>query len=79
MFSYYALAASALLSLINYLLLGWSINLDNFFEHSFEVWLACVVVFPIAGNLGYTLLEYRLGQRSLIDSLTENITWIPFL
>ncbi|KAI0294125.1 glycosyl transferase family group 2-domain-containing protein [Multifurca ochricompacta] len=78
MFSYYGLAASALLSLVNYLILGWSFNVDGFYEHSFEIWLACTVVFPGAGNLGYTLLEYRLGQRSLISSFIENITWIPF-
>ncbi|KAI0764208.1 glycosyl transferase family group 2-domain-containing protein [Trametes elegans] len=51
------LAASALLSVLNYLLL---------------------VVFPGAGNLGFTLLEYRLGQRNLFDGLIENVTWIPF-
>jgi hypothetical protein len=79
MFSYYGLAAAALLSLLNYLVLGLSFNVDSFYEHSFEIWLACTVVFPGAGNLGYTLLEYRLGQRSLVSSFLENITWVPFL
>jgi hypothetical protein len=79
MFSYYGLAVSALLSLLNYLVLGLSFNVDGFYEHSFEIWLACTVVFPGAGNLGYTLLEYRLGQRSLVSSFLENITWVPFL
>ena len=79
MFSYYGLAASALLSVLNYLILGLSFNVDGFYEHSFEIWLACTVVFPGAGNFGYTLLEYRLGQRSLASSFLENITWIPFL
>ncbi|KAI0246002.1 glycosyl transferase family group 2-domain-containing protein [Lactifluus subvellereus] len=78
MFSYYGLAASALLSLINYIILGLSFNVDGFYEHSFEIWLACTVVFPGAGNIGYTLLEYRLGQRSIAASFLENITWIPF-
>ena len=79
MFSYYGLAAATLLSLLNYLVLGLSFNTGGFYEHSFEIWLACTVVFPGAGNIGYTLLEYRLGQRSLISSFLENITWIPFL
>jgi hypothetical protein len=79
MFSYYALAGSAVLSFINYIILGWSFNIDHFYEHSFEVWLACIVTFPVAGNVGFTLLEYRLGQRSLLDSLVENVTWVPFL
>ena len=64
---------------MNYLLLGWSMTVDGFFLHSFEIWLACTVVFPGAGNLGFTMLEYRLGTRSLLDAVTENVTWIPFL
>jgi hypothetical protein len=79
MFSYYGLAGAALLSLLNYLILGLSYSVDGFYEHSFEIWLACAVVFPGAGSIGYTFLEYRLGQRSLVSSFIENITWIPFL
>jgi len=79
MFSYYGIAAGALLSLLNYFMLGLSFNVDGFYMHSFEIWLACTVVFPGAGNIGYTLLEYRLGQRSIVSSFLENITWIPFL
>ena len=73
------IAAGFGLSLMNYLLLGWAADVDGFYLHSFEVWLACMAVFPILGNLGFTLLEYRLGHRSLLDSALENITWVPFL
>ena len=73
------IAAGFALSLMNYLLLGWAADVDGFYLHSFEIWLACMVVFPGAGNLGYTLLEYRLGHRPLLDSLWENMTWVPFL
>lgn len=79
MFSYYGIAAAVTLSLLNYILLGFSFSVDGFYMHSFEIWLACTVVFPGAGNIGFTLLEYRLGTRSLMDSFLENITWIPFL
>lgn len=78
MFSYYGLAASALLSMLNYLLLGFALEVDGYYMHSFEIWLACTVVFPGAGNIGFTLLEYRLGQRNIFSSFIENITWIPF-
>ena len=37
MFSYYGLAAAALLSLLNYLVLGLSFNVDGFYEYSFEI------------------------------------------
>ncbi|KAH9938819.1 glycosyl transferase family group 2-domain-containing protein [Epithele typhae] len=78
MFSYYGLSASALLSVVNYFLLGWDLPVDGYYEHSFEIWLACTVVFPGAGNIGFTLLEYRLGQRNILASLVENLTWVPF-
>ena len=64
---------------MNYILLGFQLPVDGFYMHSFEIWLACTVVFPIAGNVGFTLLEYRLGQRSLIDGFIENVKWVPFL
>ncbi|KAH7922289.1 hypothetical protein BV22DRAFT_666525 [Leucogyrophana mollusca] len=78
MFSYYGIAAAAALSILNYLLLGFQVDVDGFFLHSFEVWLACTVVFPGVGNLGFTLLQYRLGHRGLFSALLENLTWIPF-
>ncbi|KAI0631810.1 glycosyl transferase family group 2-domain-containing protein [Trametes polyzona] len=78
MFSYYALSGAFFLSLMNYFLLGWNLPVDGYYEHSFEIWLACSVVFPGAGNLGFTMLEYRLGSRPLLDAVIENLTWIPF-
>ncbi|KAJ7025944.1 glycosyl transferase family group 2-domain-containing protein [Mycena alexandri] len=78
MFSYYGIAASTALSILNYLILGFAVQIDGFYMHSFEIWLACMVVFPGAGNLGYTILEYRLGHRSILSALVENSTWVPF-
>lgn len=68
-----------MLSVLNYFLLGWAADVDGFYLKSFEIWLACTVVFPGAGNVGYTVLEYRLGRRNLFSAFLENITWIPFL
>lgn len=73
------LAAAAMLSILNYLLLGWGYEVDGFYEKSFEIWLACTVVFPGAGNVGFTLLEYRLGHKPLLEALIENFSWVPFL
>ncbi len=79
MFSYYGIAAGFVLSVVNYFVLGLALGVDNFYLHSFEVWLACTFVFPVLGNVGFTLLEYRLGVRSVLDALSENLTWVPFL
>ena len=64
---------------MNYLLLGWAADVDGFYLHSFEIWLATTVVFYGSGNLGFTLLEYRLGERDLFIAVLENLKWIPFL
>ena len=73
------IAAATFGSIMNYLLLGLGPDLDRFYLHSFEILLACTVVFPGIGNLGYTLLEVRLGQRNFFAALFENLRWIPFL
>ncbi|KAG5644401.1 hypothetical protein DXG03_008568 [Asterophora parasitica] len=78
MFSYYGIAAATVGSVLNYLLLGLAPQLDRFYLHSFEILLACTVVFPGIGNLGYTLLEYRLGHRNFIGAMVENLRWVPF-
>jgi hypothetical protein len=73
------IAATTVGSILNYLLLGLAPQIDRFYLHSFEILLACTVVFPGIGNLGFTLLEYRLGQRNFFGALIENLRWIPFL
>ncbi|KAJ7730348.1 hypothetical protein B0H16DRAFT_1733863 [Mycena metata] len=54
-------------------------ELDRFYLKSFKILLACTVVFPGLGNLGFTLLEYRLGHRNFFSALLENLRWVPFL
>ncbi|KAF7335514.1 hypothetical protein MVEN_02205200 [Mycena venus] len=78
MFSYYGIAAATVGSIMNFLLLGLAPELDRFYLHSFEILLACTVVFPGLGNLGFTLLEYRLGHRNFFGGMIENLRWIPF-
>jgi len=68
MFSYYGIAGSITIGLINYVLLGFQFEVDGYFMHAFEIWLATTVVFWGSGTIGYTLLEYRLGRRSLVSA-----------
>ncbi|KAG6830498.1 hypothetical protein H0H87_007855 [Tephrocybe sp. NHM501043] len=74
----YGIAAATVGSILNYLLLGLAPQLDRFYLHSFEILLACTVIFPGLGNLGFTLLEYRIGHRSFIGAMVENLRWVPF-
>ena len=77
--SYYGISASVTIAVINYVLLGWELPVDGYYIHSFEIWLAVTIVFFGAGTVGFTFLEYRLGDRGLVSSLITNIKWIPFL
>lgn len=73
------IAVSVTLSFLNYFLLGFQFPVDGFYMHSFEIWLATTVVFFGLGNIGYALLQYRLGQKNIVWAFLENLMWIPFL
>ncbi|KAJ7700221.1 hypothetical protein B0H14DRAFT_3651606 [Mycena olivaceomarginata] len=82
MFSYYGIAALTVLLTLNYLLLGLALNVNGFCMHSFEIWLACMVVFPTAGNLGHTILDFFFGGMAihlttalLAHMSSPNMTW----
>ena len=81
MFSYYGIAAGVTISIINYVLLGFQFPVDGFYMHSFEIWLATTVVFYGSGNLGFSLLEYRLGYKQLVRGRFPrhfcNLAYIP--
>ncbi|KAF7430553.1 hypothetical protein PC9H_006261 [Pleurotus ostreatus] len=78
MFSYYGIASALSMGVLNYILLGMQFHIDNFYMRGFELWLACFVLFLGAGNISFTIMEYRLGNRSILESLFENIKWLPF-
>jgi hypothetical protein len=77
-FSYYGIAACFILAVINYFILGLALSVGNYYLHSFAVWLACTLVFPVLGNISFIFFEYRLGLRSFVSALGMNLTWIPF-
>ena len=55
------------MGLINYVVLGLQFPVDGYYMHSFEIWIATTVVFIGLGNVAFTLLEYRLGQKPLVS------------
>ena len=67
------------LAAMNYVILGLGLIVDGFYMHSFEIWLACFVVFQAAGMVAYTLLDYRLGHRKLLEAILQDLMWLPFL
>jgi len=61
------IAGAITIGVINYALLGFQFPVDAFYMHSFEIWLATTIVFFGSGNVGFTLLEYRLGEKDLVS------------
>ncbi|KAJ6542316.1 glycosyl transferase family group 2-domain-containing protein [Mycena vulgaris] len=78
MSSYYGITAAPVVSITKYLLLGMGRDVDRFYLHTFEILLACTAIFPGVGNLGVTVLEYRLGHRNFFTAVIENLRWLPF-
>lgn len=67
------------IGVINYIFLGFQFPVDGYYMHSFEIWLATTIVFFGSGNVGFSLLEYRLGRKNLLWAFAENMLWVPFL
>ncbi len=67
--TYYALALGWLFTLINYFLTGWFWGyFDKFYIDSFAIYVSVIVVFTGLGNVTLSILQYRLGQKSLIGA-----------
>lgn len=77
-FSYWAIAAGAPLTIIIFFVQGlfWP-SLDAAFLPSFQVWLSTVFVFLIGGTVGHVIFRVRAGQDSFFKAAVEQIKWIP--
>ncbi|WVW78745.1 hypothetical protein I302_100705 [Kwoniella bestiolae CBS 10118] len=77
--SYYAIACSLLLSLVNWVLIGlFDDVLDLFYLESWQVFLTCIVIFCGLSNISSALFQYRLNTNSLGNALVQNFKWIVF-
>lgn len=78
--TYFAIASTWLLTLLNYCMTGWyNGHLDHYYIDSFKIYFAIIVVFTAFGNASLAIFRYRIGERSLIGALIENFKWVPFL
>lgn len=67
--TYYAIGASWVLILANYIAVGlYNGYLDKWYVESWRVWIAVTVVFSGAGNVALAVQRYRLDQRTLIGA-----------
>ncbi|KAJ1329598.1 glycosyl transferase-like protein [Microdochium nivale] len=76
--SYYAIASSFPLTVLNYFLIGWLVDdLDKFYLGSFNVLLSVVFVFNGLGTVSRAILLYRIGEKSFLRALFEELAWTP--
>ncbi|KAF1962441.1 hypothetical protein CC80DRAFT_487902 [Byssothecium circinans] len=78
--TYYALGSAWLLTLVNYILVGWYNGLlDKYYIDSFKIYLSIIVVFTVLGNISLAVVRYRMGEGGLLANFGMNLKWIPLL
>ncbi|CAL3964384.1 unnamed protein product [Diplocarpon coronariae] len=74
--TYYAIGAAWIMTTANYFAVGWFNGyLDKYYVDSWKVWFSIIIVFNGLGNVALAVMRYRIGERSLLYSLLENLKW----
>lgn len=67
--TYYAIGSAWILTLMNYLIVGWYNGfLDHYYLDSFKIYFAIIIVFTALGNVALAILRYRVEQRTLFGA-----------
>ena len=67
--TYYALGAAWVLTLVNYIAVGFfNDHLSRWYVESWKIWVAIVVVFDAASNVALAVQRYRLGEKGFLSS-----------
>lgn len=78
--TYYAIGAAWILTTANYFAIGWFNGyLDKYYIDSWKVWFSIVIVFNGLGNLALAVMRYRIGDKSFLAALLENLKWVVML
>ncbi|KAM6513607.1 hypothetical protein FALCPG4_015992 [Fusarium falciforme] len=79
-FTYYAIAAGMLLTIVNYVLVGlFFYDLDHFYTPSWGIWVSLLVVFNGVASVSFSMTRHRLKEKSFWVTIIETIKWLPFL
>lgn len=71
--TYYAIGSAWILTLANYLLIGWyNGHLDHYYIDSFKIYFSIVLVFNGLGNVALAVLRYRIEEKSLFSARKFN-------
>jgi len=78
--TYYALGSAWILTLMNYIIIGfWNGALDHYYVDSFKIYFSIVIVFTAVGNLSLAVLRYRMGEMGFLEGIFLNLKWIPLI
>lgn len=78
--TYYAIASSWMLTLLNYFITGWfNGHLDHYYLDSFSIYFALFCVFSGLGNVSLTILRYRTQEKTLFKAFVECFSWLPLM
>ncbi|KAF4984005.1 hypothetical protein FZEAL_710 [Fusarium zealandicum] len=79
-FTYYAIGAGMLLTLINYVLIGlFFYDLDHFYTPSWGIWLSLLVIFNGVASVSFSMTRHRLKEKPFWVAILEAAKWLPFL
>ncbi|KAM0227015.1 hypothetical protein ACHAPO_011899 [Fusarium lateritium] len=79
-FTYYAIAAGVLLTMVNYVIVGlFFYDLDQFYMPSWGIWVSLLVVFNGIGTVATSMTRHRLKEKSFFLAILEAAKWLPFL
>jgi cellulose synthase/poly-beta-1,6-N-acetylglucosamine synthase-like glycosyltransferase len=74
--TYYAIGSAWIITLANYVAIGlYNGYLDKYYLDSWKNWVAIVIVFGIAGNMGLAVQRHRSGEKSFVPAFIENFKW----
>ncbi|ORY85563.1 glycosyl transferase family group 2-domain-containing protein [Protomyces lactucae-debilis] len=80
MSSYYAIAASWILSLVNYFVMGWfPFYIDKAYLSFFSILVACLVIFPLKDGVVNAIGRFRRQEAGIFSCLVEHLTWTPLI
>ncbi|KAJ9105391.1 hypothetical protein QFC21_001761 [Naganishia friedmannii] len=77
-FSYYAIACSWPLTVLNYVLVGFDLPIDNFYLNGWKIAFVCILLFSGLSNVAAIVLRYRLKIKNTGDFAAKQIMFIPF-
>lgn len=77
--TYYAIAASLPLCVVNYFLTGWfADNLDHAYMPSWNMLCGTLFIFLAVSPLAFAWYRHRLGNKNFFWAVLEAFTWMPF-